>query len=112
MLRIYMKKSTESKKLTFEAIKARILRHLEELEKQEENAIKKSFDEMLFLAKGGRDLPIGTIREWKGKKFIKIAPGKWRPKYDSHTRGAKLAISVLKKKIKACTDAHATSTRK
>ena len=21
--------------------------------------------------------PVGTIREWKGKKFVKVAPGKW-----------------------------------
>ena len=106
MPRLYIKKSVENKALRFEGIKAKILRHLEELEKQEETTIKKSFDEMLFLAKGGRGLSVGTIREWKGKKFIKIAPNKWRPKYDSHTRGAKMAISALKKKIKACKDAH------
>ena len=57
-----------------------------------------------LLGKGGKGLPVGTIREWKGKKFIKVAPGKWRPKYDSHTKGAKLAISALKKKIVACKD--------
>ncbi|MGP1440954.1 MAG: hypothetical protein ACTTJ3_09495, partial [Treponema sp.] len=59
-----------------------------------------------LLGKGGKGLPVGTIREWKGKKFIKIAPGKWRPKYDSHTKGAKLAISSLKKRIIACKDEH------
>ena len=48
--------------------------------------------------------PVGTIREWKGKKYIKVAPGKWKPKYDSHSRGAKMAIAALKKKIDACTD--------
>ena len=106
MLRLYIKKSTESKKIKFEAIKAKILKHLEMLEKENVDNIQKSFDEMLIIMKGGRGLPVGTIREWKGKKFIKIAPGKWRPKYDSHTRGAKLAISALKKKIKACKDAH------
>jgi hypothetical protein len=43
--------------------------------------------------------PVGTIREWKGKKFIKVAPNKWRPKYDSHDRGAKMAISAIKRKV-------------
>ena len=103
-MKLYIKKSTESKKIKFEAIKAKILKHLEMLEKENVDNIQKSFDEMLIIMKGGRGLPVGTIREWKGKKFIKIAPGKWKPKYDSHTKGAKLAISALKKKIKACND--------
>jgi len=59
---------------------------------------------MLTIEKGGRALPVGTVREWKGKKFIKTAPGKWRPKYDSHTRGAKLSIAALKRKIASCKD--------
>ena len=105
-MKLYIKKSTESKKIKFETIKAKILKHLEMLEKENVDNIQKSFDEMLIIMKGGRGLPVGTIREWKGKKFIKIAPGKWRPKYDSHTKGAKLAISALKKKIKVCKDAH------
>ncbi|MDR0583272.1 MAG: hypothetical protein LBG57_02840 [Treponema sp.] len=51
-------------------------------------------------------LPIGTIREWKGgRKYIKIGPGKWRPKYDSESRGAKMAISSIKKKIDQATTA-------
>ena len=27
-----------------------------------------------------RNLPVGTIREWKGKSYIKDASGKWKPK--------------------------------
>ena len=89
----------------FESIKAKVLEHLEKLEEEENKTLKKAFM-FALLGKGGKGLPVGTIREWKGKKFIKIAPGKWRPKYDSHTRGAKLAISALKKKIVACKDEH------
>ncbi|GHU65037.1 hypothetical protein FACS189447_03260 [Spirochaetia bacterium] len=44
---------------------------------------------------------VGTIREWKGKKYIKTPSGKWKPKYDSDTRGAKLAVSAIKKKVNA-----------
>ena len=95
----------KDRKLRFEIIKAKIIEHLEKLEEEEKKSLKKAFM-FALLGKGGKGLPIGTIREWKGKKFIKIAPGKWRPKYDSHTRGAKLAISALKKKIIACKDEH------
>jgi len=100
-----IKSTPENRKLIFNAIKAKILKHLEELEKKEGAELKKTFSELTgLLLKGGKGLPVGTIREWKGKKFIKIAPGKWRPKYDSETRGAKLAISALKKKIELCED--------
>jgi len=45
-------------------------------------------------------LPVGTIRYWNGgKKYIKIAPGKWRPKYDNETRGAKQAVAAIRRKI-------------
>lgn len=80
----------------------KIIAHLEELEKKE-NAEKKELKKSLIafettsIEKSG--YPVGTIREWKGKKYIKIAPGKWKPKYDSHSRGAKMAISAMKKKI-------------
>lgn len=30
----------------------------------------------------GRGYPVGTVREWKGRKYIKTAPGKWKPKTD------------------------------
>ena len=42
---------------------------------------------------------IGTVRVWKGQKFRKIAPGKWRRIYDSNTRGANQSIAILRKKI-------------
>lgn len=90
-----------------EYFKKKILAHFDDLE-QKENAEKKELKksllafEMTSIEKAG--YPVGTIREWKGKKYIKVAPGKWKPKYDSHSRGAKLAIAALKKKIDACTD--------
>ena len=90
-----------------EYFKKKILAHLDDLE-QKENAEKKELKksllafEMTSIEKAG--YPVGTIREWKGKKYIKVAPGKWKPKYDSHSRGAKMAIAALKKKIDACTD--------
>ena len=80
----------------------KVLEHLERLEAKELRSIKKSLREAETLVKAG--LPIGTIRTWKGKKFIKIAPNKWRPKYDGESRGAKMAIAALKKKAQACTD--------
>lgn len=90
-----------------EYFKKKILAHLDDLE-QKENAEKKELKksllafEMTSIEKAG--YPVGTIREWKGKKYIKVAPKKWKPKYDSHSRGAKMAIAALKKKIDACTD--------
>ncbi len=82
--------------------KNKILEHLIGLEKNKED-LKKSLLEAESIAKGGKGLPIGTIREWKGKKYIKIAPGKWRPKYDNNSRGAKLSIAALKRKADKCT---------
>ncbi|MGF7108247.1 hypothetical protein [Treponema pedis] len=102
---VCIKSTPEGKKLIFNAIKAKIIKHLEELEAEESGELKKTFSELKgLLLKGGKGLPVGTVREWKGKKFIKVGPGKWKPKYESETRGAKLAISALKKKIELCED--------
>ncbi|MDR0684391.1 MAG: hypothetical protein LBF83_04620, partial [Spirochaetaceae bacterium] len=68
-------------------------------------AVRKAFSSMIRMEKGGKGLAVGTVREWKGRKFKKTAPGKWRPVYDSETRGAKMAIAAIKKKIAAATDA-------
>ncbi|GHV91207.1 hypothetical protein AGMMS50268_17100 [Spirochaetia bacterium] len=81
-----------------------ILDHLSKLETADKTQLKKSLLEAESLVKGG--LPVGTIRVWKGVKHVKIAPGKWRPKYDSQTRGAKMAISAIKKRIAGAKDAH------
>lgn len=88
-----------------EYFKKKILAHLDDLE-QKENAEKKELKksllafEMTSIEKAG--YPVGTIREWKGKKYIKVAPGKWRPKYDSNSRGAKMSIAALKRKADKC----------
>ena len=86
----------------FAYFQQKILEHLERLEAKELRSIKKSLREAETLVKAG--LPIGTIRTWKGKKFIKIAPNKWKPKYDGESRGAKMAVAALKKKAANCTD--------
>ena len=81
--------------------KRKILERLMGLEEDRKD-LKKSLLQAESFAKGGKGLPIGTIREWKGKKYIKIAPGKWRPKYESNSRGAKLSIAALKRKAENC----------
>lgn len=89
----------EDEKLDY--FKKKILEHLESLESDRED-LKKSLLEAESIAKGGKGLPVGSVREWKGRKYIKVAPGKWKPKYDSHSRGAKMSIAALKRKADAC----------
>lgn len=86
----------------FEYFKKKVLDYITGLEEDRKD-LKKSLLETESLTKGGKGLPIGTIREWKGKKYIKVAPGKWRPKYDGNSRGAKLSIAALKRKAEKCT---------
>lgn len=84
-----------------EYFKKKILSILDSQEKAGAQDFKKSFAYIVdVVAKG--NFPVGTIREWKGKKYIKVAPGKWKPKYDSHSRGAKLSIAALKRKAENC----------
>ena len=84
-----------------EYFKQKVLSILDAQEDTNVKDFKKSFTYIVdVVAKG--NFPVGTIREWKGKKYIKIAPGKWRPKYDSHSRGAKFAVAALKRKAEQC----------
>lgn len=85
----------------FNYFKKKVLDHLSKLESKEKD-IKKAISFAESLVKSG--YPVGTIRIWKGKKYIKVAPNKWRPKYDSNTRGAKLSIAAIKRKVEKCTD--------
>ena len=62
-----------------------------------DNSMAKTFAQEFGIEKAGYG--IGTIRVWKGEKFRKIAPGKWRKVYDSNTRGANQSIAIIKKKI-------------
>lgn len=47
-----------------------------------------------------RGYGIGTVREWKGRKYRKIAPNKWRLIYESDGKGARQSIAYLKKAVK------------
>jgi len=78
-----------------------VIEHLESLE-ADKKELKKSLLEAESIAKGGKGFPVGTVRDWKGRKYVKVAPGKWKPKYDSHSRGAKLSIAALKRKADEC----------
>jgi hypothetical protein len=64
------------------------------------NALDGEGDDESFHALEKAGFPVGTVRIHKdGVKRIKIAPGKWRPKYEGHTRGAKMAIAAIKRKV-------------
>lgn len=94
---------------SFEKIKADIITHLKNLEKKENQSdLKKAIEhfneleryphleksvtgELIEKAVYG----IGTVREWKGKKYKKIAQGKWVRVYDKVDRGAKNAMTRL-----------------
>ena len=96
-------------KKQLEYFKKELTKVLEQAEKRENNAISKAIEDYdnsmakTFLNEYGiekaRGYGIGTVREWKGEKFRKIAPGKWRKIYESNTRGAKQSIGIIKKKI-------------
>lgn len=42
---------------------------------------------------------VGTVRVWKGKKYKKIAPGKWARMYEKEGRGTNIAIGKLIAKV-------------
>ena len=104
-----MQKSNDPK---FEYFKKKVLEHLEMLEKkenEEKKDIKKSLLEAESIAKGGKGLPVGTIRTWHAKngetyRIMKMAPGKWRKVYNQESRGAKMALAALKRKASQCTN--------
>lgn len=52
-----------------------------------------------FAIEKSRGYGIGTIREWNGRKYKKIAPNKWRLVYESNSRGARQSIAYLKKVV-------------
>ncbi len=93
-----MRKSRAGGDPQFAYFRRKVLEHLEALEGKEN--VGKALLAAGDLLKGG--FPVGTIRVWKGKRYIKIAPGKWRPKYDSQTRGANLSVAAIKRKADRC----------
>lgn len=86
---------------------------IEILKKQDEKEVKKAIDyfnsqelhythlEKSFngkwIEKAGYG--IGTVRIWKGKKYKKIAPGKWARVFEKEGRGTNIAIGKLIAKV-------------
>jgi cell pole-organizing protein PopZ len=98
-----LNKSNPEKSEQFEALRKRILDHLGKLEESETKQIKKSIQDQ-GLAKAG--VPVGTRHTWKnGIVHVKLPSGKWKRVYEKHDRGAKMAISFIKKRIAAAQDA-------
>ena len=100
-----LKKSMEDRKLA--ELKKEII---EILKKQDEKDFKKAIDyfesqELHFthlekslvsgkwIEKAGYG--VGTVRIWKGKKYKKIAPGKWARVFDKESKGANVSIGRL-----------------
>lgn len=84
----------------FEYFKKKILDHLAELEKKENNSIAKAIDIDEWIQKA--NFPVGTVRTWNGQKFKKITPKKWARVYETESKGAKLAVAALRRKAAAC----------
>jgi len=110
----FRKSAADAKLLEF---KKRLIAILEEKKREEEEnfqSINKAFQvneifksltaPFRFMEKGGRVGEIGEIRTWNGKKYKKMPNKEWARVYDEETRGAKLAVAALKKKIDACTN--------
>ena len=87
---------------------------IEILKKQDENEVKKAIDYFnsqelhythlekslvsgKWIEKAGYG--IGTVRIWKGKKYKKIAPGKWARVFEKEGRGTNIAIGKLIAKV-------------
>ena len=47
---------------------------------------------------------IGTVRTWKGKKYKKVAQGKWVRVFDKEGHGTNVAIGKLISKVQKCKD--------
>lgn len=51
-----------------------------------------------------KSFPVGTVREWKGKKYKKVAPGKWMRYYNSQNRGSAQALQYAIKQLEKIED--------
>jgi hypothetical protein len=93
---VFFKKSMDKKneKKMLEYFKRQILNTLGNRDELSEESPEKE-----GIKKAG--YPVGTVRTWKGREVVKVAPGKWRPKYNSESRGAKMAVSAIKNKVNA-----------
>jgi len=107
-----LKKSVEDRKLEY--FKSELLKILDKKEKEESGEevskafivqeLYKSMTDPLYMAKGGKVGAVGEIRTWNGKKYKKMPNKKWVRIYDKETRGAKLSIAALRRKVDACTN--------
>ena len=103
--RIVKSLTAEYKRLAY--FKKELLAQLEKQEAKEQKeklAIKKAIraDELMYRLVQKAGFGVGTVREWRGKKYKKVAQGKWRRIYDKEDRGAKMSIARLKKQVEKC----------
>ena len=93
--------------MTFQEMKKWALDHLKKQmkdEPKESDAFKKSIDLLFNMMQKSRGFPVGTIKEWKGKKYKKMGNGNWVRYYDKSSRGSNQAIAAVMRKIEACKD--------
>ena len=106
-------KSLNGEKDNFELLKNEMLAILKKQAEKEKHDVMKAIADMEiktsyitkslngnFIVKSG--YPVGTIREWKGKKYIKVAPKMWKRKYDKNDRGASISAGKLIKQVEKC----------
>lgn len=87
---------SETKQIDLEKLKTFLIQILQ---KKLEKSFEIDFNEELLLK--GKSFPIGTTREWRGKKFRKVSKGKWLRMYTGEeSKGEKIAISKTITKIK------------
>ena len=101
-----LEKSKDKRQLEY--FKKELIKVLEQSESRKEDKISKAIEEYdkslakTFAQEFGIEKAgygIGTVRVWKGEKYRKIAPGKWRKIYDTNSRGANQSIAIIRKKI-------------
>jgi len=95
-----MHKEEEAETLAY--FKRELLKHLNTLKDEKETHTERLEKAIFALSLIKSGYPVGTVRTWRGTKFKKIAPNKWRRIYDSETRGAKMSIARLKKQVEKC----------
>jgi hypothetical protein len=89
---------------TLQRIKKLLIHILEKNEKKKKTL--KSLESLelgFFDILKSKGFPVGTKREWKGKKYIKVSKNKWRRFYEGESRGQKLSLAFIKKKIMQAT---------
>ena len=81
--------------------KRKLLEILDKKEREERAEIKKSFAFQIDAAiEKSRGYAVGTIREWKGRKFKKMPNSKWVRVYDTHDKHTETSIARLKGRVR------------